>query len=53
LMILLGLVYLFELSHVYDAIAAHSYYSGVYTSILLLCVGFFYWKELLKNHKIG
>ncbi len=48
---LLGLLFIFELTHIYEAIMVRGYYPGLYTAIPLLIVGFLFWKELLKNYK--
>ena len=51
---LLGLVFVYELHHVYKMYITGSYYPGVVTAIPLLLLGFFFWKELLrqKNNNI-
>lgn len=49
--ILFGLVYFFELSHVVRLIHSFNYYPGMITAFLSLIVGFFYWKELIRNWK--
>ncbi len=49
LMVVLGLVYVFELHHIWKAVVSWSYYPGLITAIPLIIVGFFFWKELLQN----
>lgn len=46
---LYGLFFIFELHHLIDAIRTLSYYPGVVTNIAFEIVGFFYWKELIRN----
>lgn len=46
---LYGLFFIFELHHLIDAIRTLSYYPGVITNIAFEIVGFFYWKELIRN----
>lgn len=44
-----GLFFVIELHHLIDAIRTLNYYPGVITNIVFEIIGFFYWKELLKN----
>lgn len=46
--IVLGLVFLLELLHPYNSIIQGGYYPGLYSGMLLVIVGYFYWKELIK-----
>ncbi|MDP1625305.1 MAG: HXXEE domain-containing protein [bacterium] len=46
-----GIVYIYELHHVYKAIAIGGYYPGLYTSIAFPIIGFFFWKEWLAIKK--
>lgn len=46
---LYGVFFIFELHHLIDAIKIWDYYPGVITNIAFELIGFFYWKELLKN----
>lgn len=46
---LYGLFFIFELHHLIDAIRTLNYYPGVITNIAFEIVGFFYWKELIRN----
>ncbi len=52
LLIVLGVMSVFELQHVYAAIVSQSYYPGLITSLFFPIVGFFFWKELLKKLSI-
>lgn len=49
LIIILGLIFVGELSHLYSSIKIKGYYPGLYTGIILVIIGIFYWKELIKN----
>ena len=49
LMIIPGLVYIYELHHFWKALVWGSYYPGVITAIAFPIIGFLFWKELLKN----
>ena len=49
---LFGLVYFFELSHVIRLFTSIKYYPGMITAFLSLIIGFFFWKELIKNYKL-
>jgi len=49
---LFGLLYFFELSHVFRLLTTFEYYPGMITAFLSLIVGFFYWKELIQNWRI-
>lgn len=51
LMLLPGIIYIFELHHIWKAFESWSYYPGVITAIAFPVVGFLFWKELLKNLK--
>ncbi|MEK6860645.1 MAG: HXXEE domain-containing protein [Nanoarchaeota archaeon] len=46
-----GLILIFELHHLIKALLKWDYYPGTVTAILLLIIGFFYWKELIINLK--
>jgi hypothetical protein len=52
LAIMLGVIFVFELTHIYSVISIAGYYPGLYTGIMLLIIGFFYWKELFKMLKV-
>ncbi len=51
LAIVLGLVFLLELSHLYSSIKIGDYYPGLYTGIALIIIGYFYWKELIIQYR--
>ena len=51
LMLLPGIIYIFELHHIWKALESWSYYPGVITAIAFPVIGFLFWKELLKNWK--
>lgn len=51
LMIIPGLVYIYELHHFWKAFEVGGYYPGVITAIAFPIIGFLFWKELLKNWK--
>ncbi len=51
LMIIPGLIYIFELHHLWKALIAWGYYPGLITAIAFPIVGFLFWKELLKHNK--
>lgn len=49
LLVLIGLLFLFEFTHFVSAAQHMSYYPGLVTAIILVVLGLFLWKELLKN----
>ena len=49
LMVIPGLIYIFELHHFWGALMSGGYYPGVITAIAFPIIGFLFWKELLKN----
>jgi len=49
LAIAIGIIYLYELHHVYKAAQIGGYYPGLISSMALYVVGFFFWKKLLKK----
>ena len=51
LMLLPGIIYIFELHHIWKAFESWSYYPGVITAIAFPFIAFFFWKELLNNWK--
>ena len=51
LLILPGIIYVFELHHLWKALESWSYYPGAITAIAFPFIAFFFWKELLKNWK--
>ncbi len=48
-----GIILLFEVSHIYLAIISGSYYPGLVTSLILFGLGIWYWYKVLqiKFHK--
>ena len=51
LMIIPGLVFIYELHHLYKAIDVGGYYPGLLTAIALYVAGFFFWKELTRGFR--
>lgn len=49
IMLIPGLIYIFELHHLVKAIIVFSYYPGALTAFLFPIIGFFYWQQLLKD----
>lgn len=45
--VILGFIFFLELLHPFNSIKILGYYPGLYTGIILIIIGFFYWKELL------
>ena len=50
LLIIPGVIMIYELEHVYKAIAAGGYYPGLVTALFFPVLAFFFWKEWLKNY---
>lgn len=50
-MILPGLIYIYELHHFWSALSIGGYYSGMITALAFPIVGFVFWKELLTHKK--
>ena len=50
-MTFIGLIFIFELHHLLEAIFSMNYYPGTLTALLFPILGFFYWKELIQNWK--
>ena len=46
-----GIIFIFELHHPIRAIFAGTYYPGAITGAVFPFLGFFFWRELLKNWK--
>jgi hypothetical protein len=44
-----GIVFIYELHHLYKAVTVGGYYPGLVTALLLYVIGFLFWRELLKN----
>ena len=51
LMIIPGLVYIYELYHFWKAISVGGYYPGLITALMFPVIAFFFWKELIRNYK--
>ncbi len=51
LMFIPGVIFVYELHHLYKAIEVGSYYPGLITALAFPVVGFFFWKELLQSYK--
>lgn len=51
IMIIPGLIFIYELHHIYEAFMIGSYYPGLVTSIAFPVIGFLFWKEILSNYK--
>ena len=51
LMIIPGLVYIYEFHHIWKSFGTGGYYPGVITALLFPIIAFFFWRELLKNFK--
>lgn len=49
----MGLIYIYELTHILSAVLVGSYTPGLCTSFLFIPMNYFYWKELLKNRRIN
>ena len=48
---IIGLVYIYELHHIYKAMVVGGYYPGLYTAFLFPFLAFFFWKEWFINWK--
>ena len=44
-----GLTFFLEIHHSVRSILSDGYYSGFYSSIIYILLGFFYWRELLQQ----
>ena len=49
LMFIPGIAFVYELHHLYKALGAGGYYSGIITAIPLYIIGFFFWKEFIQS----
>lgn len=49
LLTLFGVVYFFEMHHILKGLPQRSYYPGMVTAFLYPILGFFYWKQLIKD----
>ncbi len=50
-LLLYGLVLLYETQHVYSAIIKREYYPGVITALLILPLGVAFWREVYLNYR--
>lgn len=48
-----GMTFLLEWHHVLRAIAAWDYYPGLYTAVVYLAIGPFYWREWARHVDVG
>ena len=46
--VIIGLVFIYELDHLYKAATVGGYYPGLWTALLFPVFGFFYWRELSR-----
>ena len=46
-----GFFFIVELHHSIDAIRTMNYYPGVITNVIMEVLGFFYWKELIREYQ--
>ena len=44
-----GLIFFIEIHHIIKGITANRYYPGMTTALFYPVIGFFFWKELIKN----
>lgn len=51
LMVIPGLIYVYEFHHIIKALMAGGYYPGIATAWMFPIIAFFFWKELLANYK--
>ncbi len=51
LMLIPGLIMVYELHHLYKAIEVGGYYPGLLTALLFPVTGYFYWKEWVRCKK--
>lgn len=52
MMFILGIVYVIEVHHIWNAVAAWSYYPGLYTAIFFPVLAFFFWRELMRVYRL-
>ncbi len=48
---LIGVIYVYELHHIYKAISVGGYYPGLYTSLAFPVIAVLFWKEWLQAKK--
>jgi len=51
LLVLFGVVFVFEIHHLIKAVLAQSYYPGMVTAVFYPIVGIFFYKELVREWK--
>lgn len=51
LMFIPGLFMIYEIYHLYQAMAVGGYYPGLATALFFPILGFFFWRELSKNYQ--
>jgi hypothetical protein len=49
LLILLGLLYIYELSHIVGAVKVRGYYPGLISGLVIISIGVWYWKVILSK----
>ena len=47
--LIIGIILVSELEHIAMSVSLREYYPGFYTSIFLVILGIFFWRELLKT----
>lgn len=50
---LFGIVYVFEIHHMFKGFQTGGYYPGMLTALFYPVLGIFYWKELIKNWRVN
>jgi len=48
-MIIPGLIYIYELHHIYKAVGVGGYYPGLVTALVFPIVAYFFWREWLRS----
>ncbi len=43
-----GLIYIYEMHHIFKAISVSGYYPGLYTALVFPVIAYFFWKEWFK-----
>lgn len=51
LLLIPGIVYVFEFHHLYEAIVRQQYYPGTFTSLLFPVFAVFFWKEYSREYR--
>lgn len=49
LMFVPGIIFIYELHHLYKAVVVSDYYPGLLTALFFPIIGYFYWSELLRT----